>query len=123
LGELVEDARKPDYFVACQGSTKSCPKCMMDYCINIVKDETRGWEIRIVAFYNLGSLRSPRDWKWETLVDKRDIETAPRMSRDALEFGLGMARHKWITAEKVKWAPEGEWVQLGYNHASVGGAS
>jgi hypothetical protein len=94
----------------------------MDYCINIVKDETRGWEISIVAFYNLGSLRSPRDWKWETLVDERDIETAPRMSRDASEFGPGMARRKWITADKVKWTPEGEWVQLGYNHASVGGA-
>lgn len=114
LDELAEGASDQDCFVACRGSTRSCPKCMTDYCIDIRGDKGEGWKIKIVAYYNLGSLRSPKDWKWEALVDPKDMTAAPRMSRDLAESGPGMVRHKWASEDDMNLVPEGEWVQLWY---------
>lgn len=88
---------------------------MTDYNINIEKRKGEGWEIKIVAYYNLGSLRSPEDWKWQTLVNPRGITAAPRMSRDLAECGPGIVRHKWTTGnDDTILTPRGEWVQLWY---------
>lgn len=62
----------PERFVVCRGGpSRCCPRFMTDYCIEIGKRETLGWEIKIVTYYNTGFLRSPDDWKSESLADRR----------------------------------------------------
>ncbi|KAL7921527.1 hypothetical protein ACQKWADRAFT_121381 [Trichoderma austrokoningii] len=95
-----------DYFVLCHESIKSCPECLTDYCISITKKGKR-WTIRVIAYNQLGAVRSPFDWKWSGMIESRD-RLEERQSRYHLGHQPGMVRHLWSKADKILLEPKGE---------------
>lgn len=109
LPELA--ARCPTYcFISCHESIKSCPVCLTDYCISITLQEKR-WVIKINVYNQLGSVRSPFDWKWSSMVKPKERSEEPQ-SRHLLGHRPGMARHLWSKADKILLEPTGEWAYL-----------
>lgn len=112
MDELHKDASNPALFVPCSKSRKSCPMCMADYCIDVQETERTGWTIKLATYYNLGSLRSPQDWQWKTLMEYNSAKSTPRMLRDPEEAGPGVVWQKWTAGDGMTLAPGGEWARL-----------
>lgn len=112
VDELRKDTSSPTLFVPCSKSAKSCPRCMTDYCIDIEETERTGWTIKITTYYNLGSLRTPQDWQWETHRAQNGAKSSPRILRDPEEAGPGVVRRKWTAGDGMMLPPEGEWARL-----------
>lgn len=110
--QLPELAARPctDCFVPCHESIKSCPECLTDYCITITQQRKR-WVIKVIAYHQLGAVRSPFDWEWRGMVQSRD-RLEERQSRYLLGHKPGMVRHLWSKADEVLLEPTGEWAYL-----------
>lgn len=110
LPELSRDSStRPDYFAACHQSVKSCRVCLTDCSTTISwHGQKKGWVVEFVIYKLLGSVRSPTDWKWQTIsVYCRYIET----QRSTLAmYGPGTIRCMWSEVDEVPLELEGEWL-------------
>ncbi|KAM6482034.1 hypothetical protein HDV62DRAFT_361895 [Trichoderma sp. SZMC 28011] len=99
-----------DCFVPCHESVKSCPECLTDYCITITRQKKR-WAIKVIAYNQLGAVRSPFDWEWSGMVPSR-FRLGERQSRYLLGHRPGMVRHLWSKADEILLESTGEWAYL-----------
>lgn len=99
-----------DSLISCHESIKSCPECLTDYCISIMQQEER-WVVKVIAYNQLGAVRSPFDWEWSGMIRSRD-RLEERQSRHLLGYRPGMVRHLWSKADKILLEPTGEWAYL-----------
>jgi hypothetical protein len=102
-----------DYLIPCHESTKSCPECLTDYCISIIQQE-KGWKIKVIAYNQLGAVRSPFDWEWSGMIPSEDLQEE-RQSRHLSGHRPGMVRHLWSKSDEVFLEPTGEWAYLPAN--------
>lgn len=56
------------------------------------KPEAAGWQITITAYHQLGSCRTPRDWKWMALAPNL---YASKIARDTTLYPPGTVMQKW----------------------------
>lgn len=99
-----------DCFISCHESINSCPECLTDYCISINRQEKR-WVIKINVYNQLGSVRSPFDWKWSGMIKPKE-RSEERQPRHLLGHRPGMVRHLWSKADNILLEPSGEWAYL-----------
>lgn len=101
---------RPEYFIPCHQSIKSCPICMTDYCIDITW-QGKGWDIKIITYHLLGDARSPRDWTWVAMVRFPDEAiNAPRIKQSSGNQP-GIVRHMWSKADELVLEPKGDWAE------------
>jgi hypothetical protein len=87
-------------FIACNSALGSCAYCLTDYKITI-RNEGPKTTIRIVTYHQLGSCRTPEDWKWRTFVSD---SSAPKYGFDITTrttsegYRDGDIRRTWHTA-------------------------
>lgn len=65
------------------------------HCYEVEPHETlhaTGWQITIVAYHQVGSCRSPQDWKWKALAPGAQLLTS---RRDPVSYPLGAVIRKW----------------------------
>ena len=75
---IIELARRPagageDGLAECEASRGACGLCLMDYDITIERIHGGGekaWEVTIRTYHQVGSCRSPDDWKWARFTEK-----------------------------------------------------
>ncbi|KAF5683245.1 hypothetical protein FCIRC_4561 [Fusarium circinatum] len=103
LPELVELSRG---FKSCENSLGSCPICFTDYSITI-RWETRqkqGWRIEVASYQQLGSCRSPYDWKWRLAAEQSTWNEPRCRTRKP-----GLVRQRWMCPDGLI-QPEGKYV-------------
>ncbi|KAF5595575.1 uncharacterized protein FSUBG_9087 [Fusarium subglutinans] len=103
LPELVELSRG---FKSCDNSLGSCPICFTDYSITIRwgSHQRQGWHIEVASYQQLGSCRSPYDWKWR-LAAERSTWNEPRCRTQK----PGLVRQRWMCPDGLV-QPEGNYV-------------
>ncbi|KAH8172868.1 hypothetical protein LIA77_07123 [Sarocladium implicatum] len=89
-----------DGMVECEGAQGSCGLCLMDYETTIRRGEEGGWDVRIRAIHNVGSCRSPDDWKWARFTEKGKPRffLPSRPNRRGSNYGPGAVRQEWSYA-------------------------
>ncbi|KAH7473706.1 hypothetical protein IWW34DRAFT_834135 [Fusarium oxysporum f. sp. albedinis] len=90
LPELVELSGG---FKSYDGSLGSCPICFTDYSITVRwgTHQRQGWHIEVVSYQQLGSCRSPYDWKWR-LAAEDCTWNEPRCRTQK----PGLVRQRWM---------------------------
>ncbi|KAI0969363.1 hypothetical protein F4678DRAFT_473973 [Xylaria arbuscula] len=106
--------------IPCRDILRSCPRCLTDYQITIERAEgcerplrttptihqkawvsdgnpheaphAAGWQITIVTYHQVGSCRSPQDWKWKTLTFGLPLLKSPRSEGS---YPSGAVIRKW----------------------------
>lgn len=83
-------------------SVKACQVCMTDAYIKVLPRtgayRRKQSKMDIATYYNLGSLSSPREWKWYQAGDSRFMEDH-RKAGDASLCRPGIIREKWHEIE------------------------
>lgn len=99
-----------ELFSECRNVLGSCYICLTDHCTTIerrrrqrnvltgafARNQAVGWDwaITIVAYHQLGSCRSPTDWKWGTITGSVQIKVGDwRINRP---YPPGSVRAKWL---------------------------
>ncbi|KAF4946540.1 hypothetical protein FGADI_11093 [Fusarium gaditjirri] len=103
LPELVELSRG---FKSYHGASGSCPICFTDYSITLHRGtpQRQGWHIEVVSYQQLGSCRSPYDWKWR-LAAEESTWNEPRCHTQK----PGLVRQRWMCPDALI-QPEGKYV-------------
>ncbi|KAH7127943.1 hypothetical protein B0J13DRAFT_530626 [Dactylonectria estremocensis] len=98
---VVEGLKRPSLevpFIPCENTTESCPKCLTDYSFKVIRQSKKlGWTVTIDIFKQLGSCRSPFDWKWRCLSERGGLNE-PR----SLHYKAGVVRERWAMAEGME---------------------
>lgn len=118
VSELVGSctSRPPEDSLAhCDQVVRSCPFCMTDFCVDVGwHGISLGWTIRIVAYRNLGAVRSPLDPYWVLMTDNEDDSFALAMPRAMNPTPSrpppGIVRHLWSKGDKSSLEVVGEWI-------------
>jgi hypothetical protein len=93
------------WFTLAGGALRSCQRCMTDSVINLSqreppagRSEAEGdWVLTVRTWHDLGSVRSPADWKWAALVE--DDPKPRREARDPAKSGKGAVWRKWVASK------------------------
>ncbi|KAF5657876.1 hypothetical protein FDENT_14160 [Fusarium denticulatum] len=103
LPELVELSRG---FKSCENSLGSCPICFTDYSITIrwESHQKQGWRTEVASYQQLGSCRSPYDWKWR-LAAEQSTWNEPRCRTQK----PGLVRQRWMCPDDLI-QPAGKYV-------------
>ncbi len=106
-----------ELFSECRGVFGSCTLCLTEPCTTVEKKRapwsvlsriggrirpgSTGWIITIVAYYRLGSCRSPLDWKWRAITGF----TTPNLGneRDYDRYPPGSVMNKWIQSQDSRY--------------------
>jgi hypothetical protein len=54
-----------------------------------------GWQISIAAYHQVGSCRSPEDWKWKMLTLPIEVCRLQGLQRDMARYPSGAVVQKW----------------------------
>lgn len=89
-----------DGMVECEESEGSCGLCLMDYETTITRGSFDGWDVQIKAIHNVGSCRSPDDWKWARFTEKGKPRffLPSRPNRRGSTYGPGAVRQEWYAS-------------------------
>uniref|UniRef100_A0A8H7NKS5 F-box domain-containing protein n=1 Tax=Bionectria ochroleuca TaxID=29856 RepID=A0A8H7NKS5_BIOOC len=90
-------------FQPCRNSPGSCGICLLDYDITIQHSANdKAWKIVIRAFHQLGSCRSPDDWKWARFTErsKPRLFGPNRPNRRGSSFSPGVIMSTWLGGER-----------------------
>lgn len=93
-----------DGLVPCENATGSCGLCLMDYDITIAPVEGEAfWTMTIRAYHQLGSCRSPDDWKWARFTEacRPHLFFPNRPNRRGSVHDPGSVRQRWVENEVV----------------------
>lgn len=93
------------WFTPAGGKLRSCSHCMTDSVINISQRESPAggggeegnWVVTVRTWHDLGSVRSPMDWKWASLA--KDNHKPRREIRRSARFGKGAVWRKWVAGK------------------------
>ncbi|KAL7949954.1 hypothetical protein V8C42DRAFT_309064 [Trichoderma barbatum] len=91
-----------DGLVPCREAPGSCGLCLMDYDITIQPCADASYSIVIRATHQLGSCRSPRDWKWARFTECHRIHIfyPSRPNRRGSVYGPGSVHKRWADDER-----------------------
>ncbi|KAM0244649.1 hypothetical protein ACHAQJ_010738 [Trichoderma viride] len=102
---IPELQRKPkngdDGLVPCREAPGSCGLCLMDYDITIEPCADESWRVVIRAIHQLGSCRSPDDWKWARFTEacRPHLYFPNRPNRRGSTYGPGTVQKRWADDE------------------------
>ncbi|KAJ3546085.1 hypothetical protein NM208_g2181 [Fusarium decemcellulare] len=100
---IPEVSRPLEWFRACKDALGSCYDCLTDYSLSIAWGEAegqqKGWLVSITSYHQLGSCRSPHDWKWSMASDESTPWHKPRCQRTGHEPGV--VRQRWQKADGI----------------------
>ncbi|KAK5998309.1 hypothetical protein PT974_00686 [Cladobotryum mycophilum] len=88
--------------VACREVPGSCGLCLMDYDITINPSEDgKAWLMTIQAYHQVGSCRSPDDWKWARFTEscRPHLFFPNRPNRRGSIHNPGTVRIRWSDEE------------------------
>lgn len=90
-----------DGLVPCREAPGSCGLCLMDYDITIQPLADESYNIVIRAIHQLGSCRSPRDWKWARFTESCRIHLfyPNRPNRRGSVYSPGTLQKRWADDE------------------------
>ncbi|KAL6808002.1 hypothetical protein GGI42DRAFT_351426 [Trichoderma sp. SZMC 28013] len=99
---LKKPAAGGDGLVPCREAPGSCGLCLMDYDITIQPCADESSSIVIRAIHQLGSCRSPRDWKWARFSESYRIHIfyPSRPNRRGSAYSPGSLYKRWDDDEK-----------------------
>ncbi|KAL6884287.1 hypothetical protein HDV57DRAFT_452087 [Trichoderma longibrachiatum] len=91
-----------DGLVPCREAPGSCGLCLMDYDITIEHCADAAYRIVIRATHQLGSCRSPRDWKWARFTEcyRMHVFYPSRPNRRGSVYGPGDVQKRWADDER-----------------------
>jgi hypothetical protein len=102
---IPELQKKPltggDGLVPCREAPGSCGLCLMDYDITIEPCVDESWRVIIRAIHQLGSCRSPEDWKWARFTEacRPHLFFPNRPNRRGSTYHPGMVQKRWTDDE------------------------
>ncbi|KAF4458211.1 hypothetical protein FALBO_15059 [Fusarium albosuccineum] len=111
LHAIPEVAHPLERLDACEDALGSCYDCLTDYSLSISwrdKKPQKGWLVNITVYQQLGSCRSPHDWKWSMASDEHTPWHQPRHQRAGQEPGV--VRQRWLEADGVECALGGKFL-------------
>ncbi|KAL7785189.1 hypothetical protein V8C37DRAFT_405969 [Trichoderma ceciliae] len=90
-----------DGLVPCREAPGSCGLCLMDYDITIEPCADESWRVVIRAIHQLGSCRSPDDWKWARFTEscRPHLFFPNRPNRRGSVYNPGAIQKRWADDE------------------------
>ncbi|RFU71874.1 hypothetical protein TARUN_10388 [Trichoderma arundinaceum] len=90
-----------DGLVPCREAAGSCGLCLMDYDITIEPCAGESWKVVIRAIHQLGSCRSPDDWKWARFTEacRPHLFFPNRPNRRGSAYNPGTVQKRWADDE------------------------
>lgn len=88
-------------FTECEENHGSCTICLTDYTVNVrqrtsnAETGSRGWEITITSYHQLGKGRSHSDWKWTLFTGATKLP--PMLEAGSDPYAPGAVIAQWLS--------------------------